>query len=76
VAKPYDEKRGMILEVAKANMGGQTFAHVLLEETVKYLNVTASILDGGINRRIEERVVDLRVNTEAQRRLGNSAQAH
>lgn len=71
VAKPYDEKRGMILEVAKANLGKLTFAQVLFEETAKYLNVTVSILDGGINRRIEERAADIRIDNEARRRLAN-----
>jgi len=66
VEKSYEEKRSMILEIAKGNMGKLTFSDVLFEETVQYLDTTVGILEGGFARRVEELVEQARVNQRAQ----------
>lgn len=69
VEKSYDEKRTMILDLARQNLGKLKFSDVMFEEAVRYLNATVSILDGGINRRIDERAEEIRINHEAHQRF-------
>lgn len=69
VGQDYATKRAMILECAKGTMGNRSFAEVLFQKTVRYLDTTIAILEGGISRQVNERVEQLQIEEAARARL-------
>ncbi len=53
IAKDYDTKLGMILELRSANMKGLNFSEIRMEETNNYLDNMARIADAEFQRKVE-----------------------
>ncbi len=70
--QPYDQKKGMLVEVMKGNMRSLSFAEIRLQESLRYLDNMVEIADKDRNRKIEAMVLDLEVREEAESRF----QAH
>ncbi len=66
--QPYDQKKGMLVEVMKGNMGGLSFADIRLEEVFRYLDNMVVIADKDRERKIATLIEDLEVREEANRR--------
>ncbi|HEY9585184.1 MAG TPA: AAA family ATPase [Candidatus Paceibacterota bacterium] len=73
--KPPDIKKGMIIEVMKANMRSLSFAEIRLEESLRYLDNMVEIADKDRQRKIEALVLDLEVRKEAERRFALTLKA-
>ncbi|MDP3770008.1 MAG: AAA family ATPase [Candidatus Sungbacteria bacterium] len=61
----YDMKKIMLLDLQRESMKGLTFSQVRLQETLRYLDTTARIVDTARERRLKERVEELKINREA-----------
>jgi hypothetical protein len=59
----------MVLELRTANMMGLSFRDIFRQETVKYLDVYATIMNAVFDREVEDYMKRLRVATEAERRI-------
>lgn len=66
--QPYDQKKGMLVEVMKSNMQSLSFAEIRLEESLRYLDNMVEIADKDRERKIEAVVLDIEVSEEARRR--------
>ena len=67
--KDYDTKRGMIVELMKANMKGMKFHEVRLQETIRYLDGMVKIVGAATERQVEETVRQIEIRREAERRI-------
>lgn len=61
----YDMKKIMLLALQQESMKGLTFSQVRLQETLRYLDTTARIRDTARERRLKERVEEIKINREA-----------
>jgi hypothetical protein len=55
----------------KQNMKGLNFSDIKKQETVRYLDNVATIADTDFKRKVDQRVHDLNVQFEAERKLGS-----
>src|SRR3989344_4081655 len=67
--KPYDERVGMLGELARGAGRGLSLGDVLLEETLRYLDGFAQIGNAQFNRKVAEAVEQMKVIEEATRQL-------
>ena len=61
----YATKLGMLKELMKQNMKGLDFSDIRRQETVRYLDNVATIADTDFKRKVDSRVHDMKVQTEA-----------
>lgn len=67
--KDYDTKYGMLQELMKANMKGLSFSDIRKQEVVRYLDNVATIADTDFKRKVDQRLHEMNVQTEARRRF-------
>ncbi len=69
--KDYDTKFGMLQELMRANMRGLDFSDIRRQEVVRYLDNVATIADTDFKRKVEARINQLNIETEAREQFGN-----
>ena len=67
--KDYDTKYGMLQELMKENMKGLSFSDIRKQEVVRYLDNVATIADTDFKRKVDQRLHEMNVQTEARRRF-------
>tara|TARA_Y100000588_G_scaffold369452_1_gene438476 strand:- start:8376 stop:10337 length:1962 start_codon:yes stop_codon:yes gene_type:complete len=68
--KDYDTKFGMLQELMRANMKGLDFSDIRRQEVVRYLDNVATIADTDFKRKVDARINQLNIETEARERFG------
>jgi hypothetical protein len=63
----YDTKFNMLQELMRANMKGLDFSEIRRQEVVRYLDNVATIADTDFKRKVEARVNQLNIETEARK---------
>ena len=64
--KDYETKFGMLQELMRANMKGLDFSDIRRQEVVRYLDNVATIADTDFKRKVDARVNQLNIETEAR----------
>jgi hypothetical protein len=67
----YQTKLNMLQELMKANMKGLDFSEIRRQEVVRYLDNVATIADTDFKRKVEARVHQLQIDTEARGKFTN-----
>ncbi len=67
--KDYKTKYGMLQELMRANMKGLDFSDIRRQEVVRYLDNVATIADTDFKRKVDARVNQLNIETEARRKF-------
>lgn len=65
--RDYDTKLNMLQDLMKQNMKGLNFSDIRRQEVVRYLDNVATIADTDFKRKVDGRVHDMNVQTEARR---------
>lgn len=68
--KDFDTKFGMLQELMRANMKGLDFSDIRRQEVVRYLDNVATIADTDFKRKVDARINQLNIETEARERFG------
>ncbi|SDS47009.1 ATPase family associated with various cellular activities (AAA) [Formosa sp. Hel1_31_208] len=68
--KDYDTKYNMLQELMRANMKGLDFSEIRRQEVVRYLDNVATIADTDFKRKVDARVNQLNIDSEARERFG------
>lgn len=68
--KDYDTKFNMLQELMKSNMKGLNFSDIRRQEVIRYLDNVANIADTDFKRRVDARVNQLNIETEARAQFG------
>ncbi|WP_299096908.1 AAA family ATPase [uncultured Winogradskyella sp.] len=68
--KDYETKFGMLQELMRANMKGLDFSDIRRQEVVRYLDNVATIADTDFKRKVDARINQLNIETEARERFG------
>ncbi|WP_299129471.1 AAA family ATPase [uncultured Winogradskyella sp.] len=68
--KDYDTKFGMLQELMRANMKGLNFNDIRRQEVVRYLDNVATIADTDFKRKVDARINQLNIETEAREQFG------
>ncbi|NJX15565.1 AAA family ATPase [Tamlana crocina] len=63
----YDTKFNMLQELMRANMKGLDFSEIRRQEVVRYLDNVATIADTDFKRKVDARVNQLNIETEARK---------
>ncbi|WP_400078230.1 AAA family ATPase [Winogradskyella sp. R77965] len=66
----YDTKFGMLQELMRANMKGLDFSDIRRQEVVRYLDNVATIADTDFKRKVDARISQLNIETEAREQFG------
>jgi hypothetical protein len=69
--KDYETKFNMLQELMKSNMKGLNFSDIRRQEVIRYLDNVASIADTDFKRKVDSRVNQLNIETEAREQFGN-----
>ncbi|WP_299113479.1 AAA family ATPase [uncultured Winogradskyella sp.] len=69
--KDYDTKFGMLKELMRSNMKGLDFSDIRRQEVVRYLDNVATIADTDFKRKVDARINQLNIETEAREQFGN-----
>jgi hypothetical protein len=64
--KDYDTKFNMLQELMRANMKGLDFSEIRRQEVVRYLDNVATIADTDFKRKVDSRINQLNIETEAR----------
>lgn len=67
----YDTKYNMLQELMRSNMKGLDFSEIRRQEVVRYLDNVATIADTDFKRKVDARVNQLNIETEARRTFEN-----
>ena len=70
--KDYETKFGMLQELMRANMKGLDFSDIRRQEVVRYLDNVATIADTDFKRKVDARINQLNIETEARKKFGDS----
>lgn len=70
--KDYDTKFNMLQELMKSNMKGLNFSDIRRQEVIRYLDNVATIADTDFKRKVDARVNQLNIETEARSQFGKS----
>ena len=70
--KDYDTKFGMLQELMRANMKGLDFSDIRRQEVVRYLDNVATIADTDFKRKVDARINQLNIETEAREQFGKN----
>lgn len=65
----YETKFGMLQELMQANMKGLSFSDIRRQEVVRYLDNVATIADTDFKRKVDQRVNDMNIQTEARKQF-------
>ncbi|WP_179354408.1 AAA family ATPase [Winogradskyella vidalii] len=68
--KDYDTKFNMLQELMKSNMKGLNFSDIRRQEVIRYLDNVANIADTDFKRKVDARVNQLNIETEARAQFG------
>ena len=69
--KDYETKFNMLQELMKSNMKGLNFSDIRKQEVIRYLDNVATIADTDFKRKVDARVNQLNIETEAREQFGN-----
>ncbi|WP_242204556.1 AAA family ATPase [Aestuariivivens insulae] len=69
--KDYDTKFNMLQELMRTNMKGLDFSEIRRQEVVRYLDNVATIADTDFKRKVDVRVNQLHIETEARQQFEN-----
>ncbi|TCK69181.1 ATPase family protein associated with various cellular activities (AAA) [Winogradskyella wandonensis] len=69
--KDYETKFNMLQELMKANMKGLNFSDIRRQEVIRYLDNVATIADTDFKRKVDARINQLNIETEAREQFGN-----
>ncbi|NRD23464.1 AAA family ATPase [Winogradskyella litoriviva] len=69
--KDYETKFNMLQELMKSNMKGLNFSDIRRQEVIRYLDNVATIADTDFKRKVDARVNQLNIETEAREQFGN-----
>ena len=64
--KDYETKFNMLQELMKSNMKGLNFSDIRRQEVIRYLDNVATIADTDFKRKVDSRVNQLNIETEAR----------
>ncbi|WP_339625566.1 AAA family ATPase [uncultured Winogradskyella sp.] len=70
--KDYETKFNMLQELMKSNMKGLNFSDIRRQEVIRYLDNVAAIADTDFKRKVDARVNQLNIETEAREQFGES----
>ena len=70
--KDYETKFGMLQELMRFNMKGLDFSDIRRQEVVRYLDNVATIADTDFKRKVDARINQLNIETEARKKFGDS----
>ncbi|MFK7834419.1 MAG: AAA family ATPase [Winogradskyella sp.] len=68
--KDYETKFNMLQELMKSNMKGLNFSDIRRQEVIRYLDNVATIADTDFKRKVDARVNQLNIETEAREQFG------
>lgn len=68
--KDYETKFNMLQELMKSNMKGLNFSDIRRQEVIRYLDNVATIADTDFKRKVDARVNQLNIETEARAQFG------
>jgi hypothetical protein len=68
--KDYDTKFNMLQELMRGNMNGLDFSEIRRQEVVRYLDNVATIADTDFKRKVDSRINQLNIETEAREQFG------
>ncbi|WP_298902073.1 AAA family ATPase [uncultured Psychroserpens sp.] len=68
--KDYETKFSMLQELMRANMKGLDFSEIRRQEVVRYLDNVATIADTDFKRKVDARINQLNIETEAREQFG------
>ncbi len=68
--KDYKTKFNMLQELMKSNMKGLNFSDIRRQEVIRYLDNVATIADTDFKRKVDARVNQLNIETEAREQFG------
>ncbi len=69
--RDYKTKYNMLQELMRANMKGLNFSDIRRQEVVRYLDNVATIADTDFKRKVDARVNQLNIETEARQQFDN-----
>lgn len=69
--KDYETKFHMLQELMKSNMKGLNFSDIRRQEVIRYLDNVATIADTDFKRKVDARINQLNIETEAREQFGN-----
>ena len=69
--KDYETKFNMLQELMKSNMKGLNFSDIRKQEVIRYLDNVATIADTDFKRKVDARINQLNIETEAREQFGN-----
>nr|WP_321225796.1 AAA family ATPase [uncultured Psychroserpens sp.] len=69
--KDYDTKFNMLQELMRGNMKGLDFSEIRRQEVVRYLDNVATIADTDFKRKVDSRINQLNIETEAREQFEN-----
>ena len=69
--KDYETKFNMLQELMKSNMKGLDFSDIRRQEVIRYLDNVATIADTDFKRKVDARVKQMNIDTEAREQFGN-----
>jgi hypothetical protein len=67
--KDYQTKFNMLQELMRANMKGLDFSEIRRQEVVRYIDNVATIADTDFKRKVDARVDQLHIETEAREKF-------
>jgi hypothetical protein len=67
----YETKFNMLQELMRANMKGLNFSEIRRQEVVRYIDNVATIADTDFKRKVDARIDQLNVETEARMKFEN-----
>ena len=65
--KDYESKFVMLKDLMKQNMKGLNFSDIRRQEVIRYLDNVATIADTDFKRKVDKRIHDMNIQTEARR---------
>ncbi|MGB1231422.1 MAG: AAA family ATPase [Winogradskyella sp.] len=68
--KNYNTKFNMLQELMKSNMNGLNFSDIRRQEVIRYLDNVATIADTDFKRKVDARVSQMNIETEAREQFG------
>ncbi|MFP4845977.1 AAA family ATPase [Winogradskyella sp. PE311] len=68
--KDYETKFGMLQELMRSNMKGLDFSDIRRQEVVRYLDNVATIADTDFKRKVDARISQMNIETEAREQYG------
>lgn len=69
--RDYETKFNMLQELMRANMKGLDFSEIRRQEVVCYIDNVATIADTDFKRKVDDRIGQLKVETEARKKFEN-----